>query len=86
MSENNELDRIRRVKARHEAELLRKRNVVGVGVGKRQVGGRTTDQDCLVVMVERKVPLEELAPQDRIPPEIEGVCVDVQAVGRIKAL
>lgn len=86
MSEKNVLERIRSVKARHEAELLHKRNVVGVGVGKRQVGGQITDQDCLIVMVERKVPLEELASQDRIPSEIEGVCVDVQAVGRIKAL
>lgn len=86
MSRADELDRIRRVKAGHEADLLRKRNVVGVGVGRREVGGRMTEQLCLIVMVDRKVPLKELAPEDRIPSEIEGVCVDVQAVGRIKAL
>jgi hypothetical protein len=86
MGEDNELDHIKRVKARHEAGLLRKRNVVGVGVGRREVGGQMTDQACLVVMVREKVRLEELAPEDRIPSQIEGVCVDVQAVGRIKAL
>jgi len=86
MSEEKELDRIGEVRARHECALLRKRNVVGVGVGTREVGGHMTDQACLVVMVEEKVPPEELPPQDRIPSEIEGVCVDVQTVGRIKAL
>jgi len=86
MSEESELDRIKRVRACHEADLLRKRNVVGVGVGRREVQGQMTDQVCLVVMVESKIPLEELAPQDRIPSQIEGVCVDVRAVGPIKAL
>jgi len=86
MSKNDEWDQIRRVKARHEADLLRKRNVVGVGVGRHEVGGEMTDQPCLVVMVEKKVPLEELTPEDRVPSELEGVCVDVQVVGRIKAL
>ncbi len=86
MSEDSELDRIKRVRARHEADLLRKRNVVGVGIGRREVEGQMTDQVCLVVMVEDKLSLEELAPEDRIPPEIEGVCVDVKAVGPIKAL
>lgn len=86
MSRDSELDWIKEVKARHEADLLRKRNVVGLGVGRREVGGQMTDQLCLMVMVDRKVPLKELAPEDRIPSEIEGVCVDVQAVGRIKAL
>jgi len=86
MSEDNELDRIKRVRARHEGDLLRKRNVVGVGVGRREVQGQMTDQACLVVMVESKISLEALAAEDRIPSEIEGVCVDVKAVGPIKAL
>jgi len=86
MSQESELDRIRRVRARHEADLLRKRGVVGVGVGRREVGGEMTDQLCLLVMVENKVCLEELAPEDRIPSEVEGVPVDVRAVGPIKAL
>ncbi|MEA3345415.1 MAG: hypothetical protein U9Q78_04110 [Chloroflexota bacterium] len=83
---DEELDRIREIKARYEADLLRKRNVVGVGVGRRRVKGQMTDQPCLVVMVEEKVPLKDLASPDRIPSEIEGICVDVQAVGQVKAL
>jgi hypothetical protein len=38
------------------------------------------------VMVEKKVPLSELDAKDVIPPEIEGVMVDVKEVGEIRAL
>ena len=85
MSEPEALTRIREVKRRREAELLRKANVVAVGIGYRQRGGRPTGELCLVVSVRRKVPLEELAPEDRIPPEIDGVPVDVQEVRALRA-
>jgi len=36
-----------------------------------------------VVMVSHKIPPELLAPEERIPAEIDGVPVDVQEVGQI---
>jgi hypothetical protein len=66
-------------------ELLSKPNVVGVGVGIPQRGGQPVDEVGLVVMVEKKVPRDELRPQDLVPTEIEGVPVDVQEVGQIRA-
>ena len=39
----------------------------------------------LVVMVKQKVPRHQLAPADVIPGDIEGVPVDVQVVGDIRA-
>jgi hypothetical protein len=36
-------------------------------------------------MVTHKVPLDQLAPEDVIPSEIDGVSVDVQEVGDVKA-
>ena len=74
------------VKRAHQAELMAKANVVGVGVGFRQVGGERTETVALVVMVARKLPAAQLAPKDVLPKEIEGVPVDVQEVGEIKAL
>jgi hypothetical protein len=74
------------VKARHEARLMQKANVVGVGVGFREEGGRLTDQVALVVNVIRKLPEDQLAPEDLIPTEIEGVPVDVHETGEIRAL
>ncbi len=80
------LEELRRVKARHEAELMDKANVVSVGIGFRQQGNRPTDELAIVVSVTQKVPRSALAPEDRIPEEIEGVIVDVQALGELQAL
>lgn len=85
MAINEITTRVASVKARHEAELLRKAHVVGVAVGRAQRNAVSTDQICLIVMVDRKVPLSELQPKDLIPRQLEGVCVDVQEVGTLRA-
>lgn len=76
-----ELDRVRAVKTAYEWELMRKPNVVGVGIGFRQRSGELTDELAIIVSVTHKVPMEDLAPEDQIPSEIEGVPVDVQVIG-----
>jgi hypothetical protein len=52
-------------------------NVTGVGVGFKEVGGRRTDTVAVRVYVARKVPREELADEDVLPDQIDGVPVDV---------
>ncbi len=74
------------VKARYEASLMKKANVVGVGVGFRQRGGELTYEVALVVSVTRKLPPAQLSPQDIIPDQIEGVPIDVRETGTIRAL
>lgn len=74
-----------RVKDSHEAALLSKPNVLGVGVGFRQRRGVRVDEISIIVMVRRKVPSAQLAPADRIPSEIDGVPVDVHEVGDVRA-
>lgn len=76
---------IKAVKQAHQDRLMRCANVVGVAIGRRIVGGETTDEAVLVVMVSKKVPADQLAPEDLLPREIEGVKVDVQQVGEIRA-
>jgi hypothetical protein len=61
--------------------LLRKPHVMGVGIGLAKEGGQPTNEVCLVVMVDQKVPPETLDPYDVIPPQLEGVRVDVQEIG-----
>jgi len=82
---SEELERLRAVKAVHEAELMRKANVVGVGIGLAQQDGESTGKPTIVVSVTRKVPASQLAPGDVIPRELEGVPVDVQVVGELRA-
>lgn len=79
------IQRIMAVKVRHEAQLLQKANVVGVGIGYRERGGQLTDEVVLVVNVTRKLPKAQLAPEDFIPSEIEGVPVDVRITGQMRA-
>jgi hypothetical protein len=84
MNEQQEtIKRIQAVKAAHEAELMAKANVVGVGIGFRQQQKNRTDEVVLVVMVEKKLPRAQLALDDIIPGLIDGVPVDVQESGRI---
>jgi hypothetical protein len=58
---------------------------VGVGVGLRRQGGREIREVAIVVLVERKVPRAQLAPEDLVPSVIDGVPVDIQEVGEIRA-
>ena len=74
------------VKRRHEQELLRKANVVAVGVGFCTRGGVLTKEVGILVSVKNKVALLELKPQDVIPVMIENVPVDVVETGEIHAL
>jgi hypothetical protein len=79
------LRRAMEVKERHVAQLLSKANVLSVGVGFRQRGGRVTDEVVLVVNVTRKLPLDQLRPEDVVPRTIEGIPVDVHETGVLHA-
>ena len=72
------------LKEQMEQELLKKANVVGVGVGLRQRDGQLTGEVALIVMVRKKVSNSQLAPEDRIPMEINNVPVDVLEVGHLR--
>ena len=80
------IEEIRAIKDRHEDDLLKKKNVVGLGIGYKEVGGQETDRLSLVVMVRKKEPPSELKATDLVPSEIEGIPVDVKEVGEIVAL
>ena len=85
MVHSDELERLRVVKEQHEADLMQKPNVVGVGIGLRQRGGKPTGEPAIVVSVTHKAPAALMAPEDVIPTELDGVPVDVQPIGKLKA-
>lgn len=70
-------------------ELLALPNVVGVGIGYKVTDGEiVTDADgnpmeCIVVSVERKVPIADLDPGERIPDMMAGEPTDVVETGPI---
>jgi len=86
MAAEKGIEEIRAVRDRHEKHLLKKKNVVGLGIGYKEVEGQKTEQLSLVVMVRKKELPSQLDATDLVPSEIEGVPVDVKAVGEIVAL
>lgn len=75
------VEAVRAVQDKYEAELLSRANVVGVAVGLVQRDGQFTEEIALIVLVRRKLSLEQLARADQIPRELDGVRVDVQEIG-----
>ena len=86
MAEGKGIEEIRSVKDRYGESLLEKKNVVGLGIGYKEVEGQETGLLSLVVMVKKKESPSQLDATDLIPSEIEGVPVDVKEVGEIVAL
>jgi len=85
MTGSTSFEKVKSVKRTHEQMLLAKPNVVGVGIGYRVEHGRQTDTVSIVVMVNQKLPANQLKPDELIPTTIEGVPVDVQETGALHA-
>jgi len=77
---------IRKIKDKYVSYLFKFEGVVGVGIGKKTIAGKETDQLAIVVDVVKKLPENQLKKEEIIPKSLEGVPVDVQEVGVIKAL
>jgi hypothetical protein len=69
-----------------QKEILKKANVIGVGVGRKETEGKEAEELSLKVLVQEKVAVSALASKDIIPKEIDGINTDVTAVGKIYAL
>ncbi len=70
-------EQIRRVKEKVEAELRKYPNVHAVGIGEKYVGGKSTGEKSILILVTRKKPLEQLKQEEVAPAEIEGIKTDV---------
>lgn len=65
------------VKDRVHDRLAALPGIQGVGVGCKFVAGKRTDELALTIYVDRKLPVKELAPDQILPAEIEGIKTDV---------
>lgn len=66
-------------------EEVTRPNVVGVGIGKKIMGNRETDELSIAVSVIEKLSERRLEEREKISPEIEGIKTDVDPVGIIRA-
>ena len=74
------------IKEKHEGQLLKLPNVVGVAIGEKMVKGQVVPgREVIKVLVTRKVPESQLKPDQVIPKTLEGYETDVEEVGIITA-
>lgn len=66
--------------------FLSKSNVIGVGVGMKQVGFERTKQPSIIVFVKKKEREENLPRGHAIPRKFNGVATDVIEIGRVRLL
>ena len=72
----------------HKHNILRYPNVIGYSntlKPKIKAGKVIPEKQCIRIYVIKKVPKEQLKPDEVIPEEIDGICTDVVEIGRIKA-
>jgi len=81
---HDQMNAVRRLKEKVQEELLRKANVVAVGIGCRWSDSGETGKPAIIVSVTHKVPRRELASHDLIPRELEGVPIEVRAIGTLQ--
>lgn len=79
------INEVRAAKAAYTAVLMTQPNVVGVGIGRRIVGGVPTNELGLTVLVADKIAVEGLAPDDLVPARLDGVPTDVVQIGNVWA-
>jgi hypothetical protein len=79
------VERARRVKQQYVNTLLTKKNVVACGIGYKETEGVMTDELCIVVSVEKKMPLAQLTEADIVPKAVDDVKTDVLETGLITA-
>lgn len=60
-------------------------NIVGIGIGEKEVDGIPTNQLCVQIFIKEKLSLEDVREEARIPKEINGVPTDVIVVGDVRA-
>jgi len=80
------LDRYFRALKKNRAKLLGLQNVVGVGVGYKQVGEEGSGEPAFIVEVEKKLPAADLARSHLVPKKIDGLNTDVVEIGVVRML
>ena len=60
-------------------------NIVGVGIGEKEVDGYPTGQVAVKVFVKEKLSASDIASEAMVPESLGGIPTDVDAVGEIRA-
>ncbi len=82
---NQQLQRAADAQQKYSDYLMSLPHVVGVAVGYASRNGQREPEIGLVVMVDEKLPVAQLAENEIVPRQLDGVRVDVQQSGVFSA-
>jgi len=74
------------LKEKYKKRLLELDGVIGIGVGSREISEKKLRIPTIVVMVVDEKTKKKLQDGDAIPKSIEGIPVEIQVTGVIRAL
>ncbi len=77
-------NRIDEIIHKYKFDLLSRKNVIGMGLGYKEINGLKTKDKALVILVKNKLAKKRLNRKDIVPREIKGEKTDVIEVGEIK--
>jgi hypothetical protein len=78
---DQQVEALTAVQVKHMDKLMSYPNVVGIGIGFAQDGEQQTNVPAVIVMVSEKLPMAQLAEEEVLPKELDGVRIDVQETG-----
>ncbi|MFW6381435.1 MAG: hypothetical protein ACOCZ3_02720 [Bacillota bacterium] len=76
-------DRYKELIARYGRDLMSLQHVKGVGYGLKEVKGKKTDREAIIVLVDRKLPPEKIVSRELVPQEVEDYHTDVIEIGQL---
>jgi hypothetical protein len=79
-------EEVQEARTAHQVSMLKRPNVVGLGVGYKVSSSQLTSELCMVVLVRSKMPPVSLREAEFIPREVAGVRTDVVEVGELRPL
>jgi hypothetical protein len=82
MASKADFEKLRQIKASNVENLLKKKNVVGVGIGAKLKAGVPTGELAIRIYVKEKEDSKRLKPEDAIPRTLDGAATDVVVIGQ----
>jgi len=77
MNTKQNYDKVLDVYGKVKNDLIKRKNVFGVGHGFKEIGGKLTDKPSIIVYVKEKLNEEKISDEELIPKEIDGIQTDV---------
>ncbi|VAW96213.1 FIG00497627: hypothetical protein [hydrothermal vent metagenome] len=82
--EKMQFSKIQEVRESSEESILELANVVGIGIGYKEVRGEASTETCISVYVQKKIAVKDLKSCDQVPKALGDVKTDVVEVGLIE--